>query len=77
MITAEPYTFTSRLGNEYEGLYTVYENVYEDGIGYYNITYCEFVGDKIIVLNCYTPLEGMDKYTMVCEGAMSYGIFGY
>ncbi len=77
VISAEPYTFTSRLGNEYEGVYVTYENTYIDGVKYYNATYCELVGDKIIAVNCYVPSEGMDEYTMVSSSAMSYAIFGY
>ena len=77
VISAEPYTFTSRLGNEYEGVYVTYENTYIDGVKYYNATYCELVGDKIIAVNCYVPAEGMDEYTMVSSSAMSYAIFGY
>ena len=76
VISVEPYTFTSRLGNQYEGIYVTYEDTY-NGVKYYNATAVELIGDKFIVVDCNTPLEGMDMYTMVSASAMSYAIIGY
>ena len=76
VISAEPYTFTSRLGNEYEGVYVIYEDTY-DGVKYYNATALELIGDQFIAVDCCNPLEGMDEYTMVSASAMSYAIIGY
>ena len=81
VISVQPYKFTSRLGNDYEGIYVIYEDTYK-GVKYYNATALELIGDKFIAVNCYTPLESENeyadiKYTMECAESMSYAFIGY
>ena len=82
VVSVEPYTFTSRLGNEYEGVYVEYEDTYND-IKYYNATALELIGDKFIAIDCYAPLENPEDgftdrdYAMESAYSMSYAFIGY